>query len=321
MYDILILGSGTAGLSAAIYARRFELKTLVLGDVPGGTIIQTHLVENYPGYQSLTGLELGQKFIAHAENLATEMQNQTVTAITKNSSGFLVQTSTQNFSTKTLVFATGTKHRRLAIPGEKKLEGRGVSFCATCDAPFFREQTTAIIGGSDSAVKEALVLAKHAQKVFLIYRGAKLRAEPINLRRMENDPKIEPILNEEITEIFGENKVTGVQLKSGSKLDLTGVFIEIGRLPKTELAVSLGLALNAKKEIKIDRASRTSIPGVFAAGDCTASDFKQAITAAAEGAHAANSAFDFLSKKPTPAQQLLQRIQLFGKFKFLAPFL
>lgn len=293
--DVVILGSGSAGLAAAIYARRFELETLVLGDLPGGTIVQTHLVENYPGFASLSGSELMQNFLAHAQSLQTEIRQARVTAVQATAEGFVVQAGQAQIGTKALIFATGTIYRRLNIPGEKEFENKGVSFCATCDAPFYKGQRVAVIGGSDSAVKEGLLLAEHTRQVLIIYRRDQLRAEPINLRRLEQKANIKVICNEEVTEIFGDEKVTGVQLKSGARLDLAGVFVEIGRLPRTELAAKLGVALNEQREIKIDRNSKTNLAGVFAAGDCTDSSFKQALTAAAEGARAAQAAFEFIT--------------------------
>jgi len=296
MYDTIIIGAGVAGLGAAIYARRFDMQTLVIGELPGGTITKTHLVENYPGFASLTGLELGQKILEHAKSVEAEIKFGTVEKIEKTEAGFRVTTGGKAVETKTVIYATGTAHRHLGVPGESELTNRGVSYCATCDAGFFRGKKTAIIGGSDSAVKESLILAKHAEKVTIIYRKDQLRAEPINIRRMEAAENIDVIYNANVTEIVGENKVEKVKLDTGAELELDGVFVQIGRVPKSELAKEVGVETAENGEVIIDREGGTNIPGFFAAGDVTNSDWKQAITGVAEGARAANSAFEYSQK-------------------------
>ncbi len=299
MYDLIIVGSGVAGLGAVIYARRFEMKTLVLGDAEGGTITQTHLVENYPGFKSLSGLELARNLLDHAKSLKAEIKTASVSKIevSAKSGNFEVSVGNEKFEARAIIFATGTEHRKLDVPGEEEFVNRGVSYCATCDAPFFKNKIVAVIGGSDSAVKESLVTAEHATKVFVIYRGEKLRAEPINLRRMKAKENIKVKCCANILEIYGNEKVEGVKLDSKENLKLDGVFIEIGGIPRSELAKNLGVAINKKNEIEIDRFARTNVPGVFAAGDVTNANWKQAITGVAEGAHAANQAFEFLQKK------------------------
>jgi thioredoxin-disulfide reductase len=294
MYDLIIIGSGVAGLGAAVYARRFEMKTLVIGDLEGGTITLTHLVENYPGFESLSGLELAQNILKHAKNLGAEIKSATVTKVEETKNGFLVKTANEEFESKTVIFATGTEHRKLETKGAAEFENKGVSYCATCDAPFFKGKHVALVGGSDSAVKESLIAAQHAAKVTVLYRGEKLRAEPINIRRMEAAENIETKCCVNIEEIYGSEKVEGVKLDNGEDLKLDGIFIEIGRLPKNEIAKDLGVELNEKGEIKITRFAETNVAGVFAAGDVTDADWKQAVTGVAEGAHAANQAFEYL---------------------------
>jgi thioredoxin reductase (NADPH) len=294
MYDLIIIGSGVAGLGAAIYARRFEMKVLVIGDLEGGTITLTHLVENYPGFESLSGLELAQNILKHARNLGAEIKSATVTKVEKTENGLLVKTANEEFESKTVIFATGTEHRKLEAKGAAEFENKGVSYCATCDAPFFKGKHVALVGGSDSAVKESLIAAQHAAKVTILYRGEKLRAEPINIRRMEAAENIETKCCVNIEEIYGSEKVEGVKLDNGENLKLDGIFIEIGRLPRNEIAKNLGVKLNEKGEIKITRFAETNVAGVFAAGDVTDADWKQAVTGVAEGAHAANQAFEYL---------------------------
>ncbi|MFA6457803.1 MAG: FAD-dependent oxidoreductase [Patescibacteria group bacterium] len=296
MYDLIIIGSGVAGCGAAIYARRFEMQTLVIGDAEGGTITLTHLVENYPGSKSLSGFQLAQNLLDHAKGLGADFRSTRVESVEKIPQGFRVKTKQEVFEAKTIILATGTEHRKLEVPGSAEFEHKGVSYCATCDAPFYKGKTVALVGGSDSAVKESLIAAEHAAKVWILYRGKNLGAEPINLRRLDSKKNIETKCCVNVVEIFGQEKVEGVKLDSGEKIKLDGIFIEIGRLPRNELAKKLGITLNEKGEIKIDRFARTNIAGVFAAGDVTDADWKQAITGVAEGAHAANQAFEFLQK-------------------------
>ena len=286
-----------AGLGAAIYARRFEMKTLVIGDMEGGTITQTHLVENYPGFKSLTGIELARNLLDHAKSLGAEIKTASVQSAEKTKTGFKIKTASEEFEAKAIIIVTGTEHRKLGVKGEDKFINKGVSYCATCDAPFFKNKIVALIGGSDSAVKESLITAEHAAKVFILYRGKELRAEPINLRRMETKENIEIKCCVNVFEIYGNEKVKGVKLDSGEDLKLDGVFIEVGRIPRSEIAKKIGVELNEKGEIKIDRFARTNVKGIFAAGDVTDADWKQAITGVAEGAHAANQAFEYLQKQ------------------------
>jgi len=298
MYDLIIIGAGSAGLSAAIYARRFLLKTLVIGELVGGLLTTTHLVENWPGERAITGVDLMKKVESHARAFGAELLNDRVVSVKEIASGFEVKTGSKSFKTKTLVFATGTVHRKLGVPGEKEFSGRGVSYCATCDGMFFKDKVVGVVGGSDSAAKEALLLSEYAKKVYIIYRRDKIRAEPVNVERVNKkvkEGKIEVITNTNVVEVKGDKKLTHVLFDNGKELALDGLFIEIGLIPQNDLAKSLGVKLNSKGEIIIDRYSRTNVKGVFAAGDCADAPFKQAITGSAEGVIAAFSAYDLLN--------------------------
>jgi len=299
-YEFAILGSGPAGLSSAIYAARFRLKTIVIGELPGGLITTTHLIENWPGIISISGLDLAESLKKHAEaNDVLSVQGK-VTDVKTTKHGFMISLEDgAKYSAKSVLFATGTTRRKLNIPGEKEFTNKGVSYCAVCDGALFKNKIVCIIGGSDSAVKESLFLAEHASKVYIIYRGDKLRAEPINMDRMNANKKIEVITNRDLSEIFGEKSVKGVKFKEGGELAVDGVFVEIGATPNSGLAEQLGVFLNEKKEIIADSNSSTNVPGVFAAGDVTNSHFKQAITGASEGVIAAFSAFDYLDLPST----------------------
>ncbi|HCW32752.1 MAG: thioredoxin reductase, thioredoxin reductase (NADPH) [Candidatus Peregrinibacteria bacterium GW2011_GWE2_39_6] len=297
MYDLIIIGSGVSGMGAAIYAGRFDLKTLVIGELPGGTITLTHLVENYPGFPSLSGLELAQNFQRHVDSIGVTIEQEKISKITFNSEKKFFELKTQNeknYQTKSILLTTGTKHRKLGIKGEAEFTNKGVSYCATCDGPFFRDKDVIMVGGADSAVKESLLLAKYAQKVTIVYRGEKVRPEPINQKRMEETPNIEVITKSNLVEIMGQSQVEKVLLDTGQELKCQGVFIEIGRTPLTDLAKQLNVTLNEKSEVIINKASETNVPGFFAAGDCTNTDWKQAIIGVAEGCMGAYSAYQYV---------------------------
>lgn len=294
VYDMLIIGGGCAGLSAGMYAARLNLKTVLFAELPGGLITTTHIVENWPGILSVSGPDLGMSLWEHAKASGVIMKSETIKSVEKQGDVFVVKSSRNEYHGKTVVFATGSLHRHLGAPGEEEFKNKGVSYCALCDGAFYKNKVVAIVGGGDSAAKESLFLAQHASKVYIIVRKDILRAEPANYKLVMSEPKIQVLFKEEIAEIFGTTSVEGVRLKSGKQLDLEGVFVAIGQLPSTELAVQLGAALNDKKEIVINRHSETSVPGAYACGDCTDTEFKQAITGSAEGVTAAYYGFAYL---------------------------
>jgi len=288
MYDLIIVGGGPAGLSAAIYAARYKLSTVVIAEEPGGLAATAHKVCNYPSYVEVSGFELMQKMIEQVKLLEVPIKFETVVKIQKKDSSFVVQTKgAEIYEGKKVLFAAGTKRRKLNLPGEDRFFGKGVSYCATCDAAFFADTVVSVIGGSDAALTAALLLSEHAKKVYIIYRKEKfLRAEPSWIELVEKNNKIKTLFNEEAVEILGDNKVTGIRLKSGKELPLDGVFIEVGSVPSIELVKALG-AEESKGYIVADREQRTNVDGLFAAGDITNNKLKQIVTAAAEGAVAA----------------------------------
>jgi thioredoxin reductase (NADPH) len=292
--DMLIIGGGCAGLSAGMYAARLNLKTMLFAELPGGLITTTHIVENWPGIISTTGPDLGMSLWEHAKVSGVTMKSETIRSIEKQGDIFVVKSSRNEYHGKTVVFATGSAHRHLDCVGEKEFMNKGVSYCALCDGAFYKEKVVAIVGGGDSAAKEALFLAQHAAKVYVIVRKGVLRAEPANHRLVMSEPKIEVLFNEEVAEIRGGAGVENVLLKSGRELALEGVFVAIGQIPSTDLAASIGVTLNDKKEIMINRHSETNVPGAYSCGDCTDTEFKQAITGSAEGVTAAYFAFSYL---------------------------
>jgi thioredoxin reductase (NADPH) len=308
MYDTLIIGAGVTGLAAAMYSGRLNLKTIVLGttsstELPiGGIITLTDTVENYPGFKRVTGQELAEKLEAHAKDYNIEIKEEKAVDVKREEKMdcFSVKTKKTKYHTKTIIFATGAKWRELSMKGAKEFKSKGVHYCALCDGALYKDKIITVVGGSDSAAKEALLLAKYGKKVYIIYRGDKIRAEPINIQLIEKNKKIEVITNTNITEILGDkmvNKVTLDKEYNGSKnLEVNGVFGAIGHIPLSDLAVKLGVKINKKKEIIVDRESKTNTKGVFAAGDIVDSGFKQAITGVAEGVVAAHSAYTYVNE-------------------------
>lgn len=303
LYDMIIIGSGVAGLAGAMYAGRMGMNVLVLGEMRGGTITTTDNVENYPGFITLTGMELADKLEQHARAYpSVEIKDEKVVKIGKATGGkFEVKSDTSTYQSKTIIYATGTQWKKLGAPGEKEFANRGVHYCALCDGAFYKGKKVAVIGGSDSAVKDALVLTKWADKVYIIYRGEKIRPEPINFARAMENPKIEIINNTNVVEIFGEKRVGGVKLdkphKGSDRFALDAVFVAIGHTPLASLAKEAGAELNEKGYVKINRNSETNVPGFYAAGDVTDTRFKQAIVGVGEAVEAVYSAYLYLEGK------------------------
>jgi len=300
MYDLIIIGGGVAAFAAAIYAGRFQLKTLVIGEKVGGTLLLTDEIANYPGFKKITGLDLFRKIKEHAQDYEIEILETRAESIKKQPGGFECSTKDKKIKAKTVIIATGTYLRRLGVPGEEEFANRGVHYCALCDGAFYKNKIIAVVGGSDSAATEALLLTEYAQKVFIIYRKEKIRAEPITAQRVERNEKIEIINNTNVTEIKGEQFVNTVILdkpyKGSNELKLDALFIQVGQIPLSDLAASAGAKINEKKEIIINRDSETNIPGLFACGDVVDSKFKQAITGVAQAVTAANTAYEYTAK-------------------------
>jgi len=308
-FDIIIIGCGGVGLASAMYAGRLNLKVLVLGhshgsELPvGGMITTTNSVENYPGFPQISGFQLAKKIEEHARksNLVT-IKTEKAEEIEKLKTCFKVKTKKAEYKSKSLIFATGTKWKKLDVPGSGEFERRGVNYCALCDAPLYKNKVVAVIGGSDTAVKDASILAEHAKKVYIIYRKEKLRAEPIRIEEIEKNKKIEVIYETNLKEIKGEGIVNEVILdkpyKGSNSLKLDAIFVAIGHIVLSDLAKSIGVKTNEKQEIIIDhKNSKTNIKGVFAAGDVTDKDFKQLIIGVADGCTAAHSAYEYIKKE------------------------
>lgn len=296
IWDVIIIGAGVSGLSAGMYCGRFKMKTLVLGEMPGGIITTTHSVENYPGILSINGADMGMKFLEHAQKFGAEIKYERVINIEKTQGGFKVKTMSGEYVGRTVIVATGTEHKKLGVPGEKEFIGKGVSYCALCDAAFFKNKTVMIVGGGDAAAIEAVILAEQCKKVYMIVRKDFLRAEPINEKNVKENPKIEILFGKELVEIRGKEKVEAVLLKSGEELKVEAVFMAVGYVPLSSVVSKIGVDLDERRQIKINRNSETNVPGVFAAGDITDFAFKQAITGAAQGVAASYFAYQFVKK-------------------------
>lgn len=305
-YDFIILGGGGSGLAAAMYGARLNLKTLVLGatsgtELPiGGVITTTDIVENYPGFIKISGFELAKKLEEHARDydLVTIKEEKAI-EVKKSENGFIVKTGKEEYQARALLFATGTKVRKLEVPGSEEFKNKGVHYCALCDGLLYKDKIVAVVGGSDASAKDALLLSKYAKKVYIIYRGKEIHPEPINYERIKKNKVIEIINNTNIKEIKGSKFVESVVLdkpyKKNQELKINGVFVAIGHIILSELAEPLKVKLNKKEEIEINHmTSETNVKGVFAAGDVTDKQFKQLITGVGQGVTAAHSAYEYI---------------------------
>ena len=302
-YDVIILGAGAAGLTAAIYAARYGLSTLVLSKDIGGTANLAEIIENYPGFSG-SGIELMKKFSEQARTSGAEIMIKEVVDIEKQENFFKIKTKDNNiFEARAVIIAIGTEKRKLNIKGEEKFLGKGLSYCAICDSPLFRNKKVAVMGGSDAAAHSALLLSKYAKNIVIVYRKAKLRCEAFLLAQIKKEKNIQIIYNAVPIEIKGKNVVDSLVIEQQEKkrirkiLSIDGIFVEIGGMPSTSIAKKLGIKLDKQDYIIVDNKMCTPLTGVFAAGDIVSDNIKQIVTAAAQGAIAASSAYKFLKEK------------------------
>ncbi|MDO5362550.1 MAG: thioredoxin-disulfide reductase [Eubacteriales bacterium] len=307
LYDIAILGAGPAGISAAIYAARARLNVIWLDKqyATGGQIINTGEVDNYPGLPGLTGFDLGETMGKHAEKLGLTPVRESVLSIEnieteENERENIIRTNKSEYHAKTLIAAFGAGHRKLGVPGEEEFSGMGVSYCATCDGAFFRDKTVSVVGGGNTAVGDAIILARFCKKVYLIHRRAELRADKIlqeNLFACEN---VETVWDSGVSEIVGNDRVTGIRIqnkKTGEEtlLETDGVFVAVGITPNTEKLQNV-VALDEAGYMIAGEDGITNVPGIFAAGDIRTKSLRQVVTAVSDGANAVNSAQEYLMK-------------------------
>ena len=303
-YDVAIIGQGAAAYAAALYAARYQIKPLILGASFGGETATGGLIENYPGYPEIDGFDLMMKFREQAEKYEVPIVSEDAVSIARSGDCFEIGASEGGtYQGASVILAVGRERRKLGLEHEEEWTGKGISYCSTCDAPLHRGNTVGVVGGGDAAVKGAVLLGKYAEKVYIIYRKDRFtRPEAVNLRHLEDAPNVEPIFSANVTELRGEDGLSGIVLdrpQNGSTdIELKGLFIEIGADPRAELAKQLGLSLNDQNEIKVDKHGHTNVEGVFAAGDVTdaSGDLKQTIVAAAQGALAATAAYEYISE-------------------------
>ena len=299
-YDIIIVGAAAAGLTSAIYAARQSMRTLIIGKDLGGQALLTNDIQNYPGYDNIDGFSLISKFEEQVKNLNVEIIYDEVTKISDQNSRFIVHTSSRKFVSQSVILAFGKTPRDLGVPGEDKLKGRGLSYCATCDGPLYRGKTVAIVGSAEHAVEAAVMLSDLAEKVYLIF----LRDKPVGdidlITNLENRKNVIFVSNSTVKEVKGDKIVESIKIlnsKTGSEEEykVDGIFVELGYIAKTDFVKDL-VNLTDRKEIITDREGNTSRKGVFAAGDVTDMPFRQLVISAGQGSVAALSAYNYLQR-------------------------
>lgn len=295
MYDLVIVGGGPAGMTAALYAARANLKVAIVeGFLYGGQMQKTDCIENFPSYDSISGEELSEKM---EEQMFTynvdELFGYVTKIIPKDNYNTLLLSDDKTVDTKTILIATGAKHKLLNVPGEQELTNKGVSYCALCDATFFKDKELVVVGGGDSALEEALYLTNYATKVTIVHRRDEFRAQLYLQEKVKANPKIAFALSDEVTSINGTDCVESVTLKSGKTLKTDGVFIYVGQEPSTNFVNDLGIT-NEAGWINTNAHFQTKIPSIFAAGDCIAKDIRQIVTATGDGANAAQYIYQYL---------------------------
>ncbi|MCX5709149.1 MAG: FAD-dependent oxidoreductase [Candidatus Omnitrophica bacterium] len=298
MHDLIIVGAGPAGITAAVYAARKRLQVLVISKDIGGQAAWSGDIENYTGYQFITGPDLTAKFVEHMRqyNIALK-ENEAVTGIKKIQDVITITTDKGSYECRSLIIASGKRTRDLNVPGEKEYKNRGLTYCATCDGPLFAGKDVAVIGGGNSALDAALQLVNIASKVYIINNVSSLAGDAIMREKLETNPKVTVLNNSQIKAVLGEKFVKSIRVltpEDEKEFLVQGVFVEIGLIPNSEFAA--GLDKNKTGEIKVDSRNETSIPGIFASGDVTDVPEKQIIIAAGEGSKAALNVFRYLSQ-------------------------
>ena len=298
MYDTIIIGSGPAGMTAGIYAARREMKALIIGKELGGQLVWASEIENYPGFRSINSFELISKMHEQVKALGVEFATEEVKEIKKVGNKFIVRTDSKEFRSKTVILTIGLYPRRLEIAGEKELTGKGVSYCANCDGPFYKNRIVAVAGGGNSALDAAEVLSKIADKVYLIHRRGEFRAFEALVEEVEKKDNIEIVLNSEIKEVIGKDKVEKIKVvnkktKQESEIIIDGLFVEVGRIARTDLVANL-VKRDEQNQIIVNEKCQTSMEGIFAAGDVTQVEFKQITIACGQATIAALAAYQYI---------------------------
>ncbi|MCD6195597.1 MAG: FAD-dependent oxidoreductase [Staphylothermus sp.] len=308
VYDVVVVGGGPAGLTAGLYAARYSLKTIIITKLLGGLVTEAPLVDDYPGLPEISGNDLVDKFVKHVKKYGVPIVIDEVIGMTREDDKWCVEL--RNTSKKicgyTVIFGIGSEKRKLGVPGEEKLIGKGVSYCATCDGPLFKDKVVAVVGGGNSALTSAHYLATLVAKVYLIHRRDQFRAFPVYVEKAKQNPKIEILLNTVVKEIVGDKKLEAIRIrntKTGEEkiLKIDGLFVEIGLVPPKEFFEKIGIETDEHGYAKVAPDQSTNLPGVYVAGDAAGGQckyrFEQIITAAAEGAKAADAAFKYILQK------------------------
>lgn len=308
-YDVLVLGQGAAAYAAALYAARYRMRGVMFGEEFGGETAIASVVENYPGAPHVDGFDLMLKMKEQVDALNVQVISENVRELRRDGDCFVARAGDEWYEGQTVVYAVGRERRKLGLPREEELRGKGISYCATCDAPLYKGKRAAVVGGGDAALKGALLLAKYASHAYIIYRGEQFaRPEPIAVEKAKDTPNLTMVLKANVVELREKDGLTGVVLdrpvNGTSEIPLDGLFVEIGADPRTELLRPLGVNLNQAGEVVVDKLMHTNVPGLFGAGDVTdgSGDLKQTITAAAQGAVAATSAYKYVMTHPNACQ-------------------
>ncbi len=299
-YDIIVIGGGIAGMTASIYARRANKSVLIVeAGVNGGQITQTYKIENWPGEKAISGAELAEKIYSRTKDLGAEFKSEEVLKVSGVKGDFIVETDEDKYSAEAIIIAVGAKERKLGLPREEELTGRGIGYCATCDGAFYKGKDVAVIGGGNTALNDALYLADIASKVYLVHRRDEFRGDAILVDRIKAKDNIELVLNSQPAEFVGEKRISGLKVINKSDeerlLDVSGVFIAVGQVPETGIFKDL-IEINPQGYIVAGEDCCTSAPGVYVAGDCRVKSVRQLVTAAADGAVAATAAVQNLTQ-------------------------
>jgi NADH-dependent peroxiredoxin subunit F len=293
MYDLLIVGGGIAGITAAIYAARKEMSFAIISPEFGGEIMNTTFVENWPGIKSISGRDLADMYVEHMKSFGVEIIEDAVTDV-KFDEHFLVTTYGGVYESKILIWATGSRYKELEVSGEGEFRGRGVTYCSICDGPLYKNKTVAVVGAGNNALTSAIYMSNIAKKVYLLVRSDRIRGDPILLDSLKSKLNVEIILNAKIKSINGDKKVTSIMLENGQHVDLDGVIINIGYIPITDPIKEI-VELNKLGYIEVNSKNMSKLKGLFAAGDVVFNEYKQLVISASDGAKAALGAYDYLA--------------------------
>jgi alkyl hydroperoxide reductase subunit F len=296
MYDLLIVGGGIAGVTAAIYAARKEMKFAIIAPEFGGEIVNTTYVENWPGIKSIGGKELADTYFEHMQSLNVEIIEETVKEVKHENNHFMIHTENNTYTSKTIIWATGSKYRELNVQGEKELKGRGVTYCSICDGPIFKDKIVAVIGAGNVGLTAAIYMSEIATHVYVIEAADKINGDPILAGRLKSKSNVDIMLGTKLKSINGERRVNSITLEDGKEIQVAGVLINIGYKPVTEPVKQI-VELNKYGYIETDWKGMSKTPGLFAAGDVVFNPYKQLVISASDGAKAALGAYDYLSTK------------------------